>query len=152
MKGKKIDSEFVSSYIENCISNNIFQTEDILKLVQDKISEIDNKIKEVDQLKKIRCKLLDVVTTLQIEKPTSKDSKTLSLFSIKDKNICSFICKSIKDKPVEIDSLYDTYQVNDINFVIKQLIEFKVVNKSGDYLLRGSMYQDYIDNVMCEKK
>ena len=153
LKGKRIDSEFVSSFIEKCIGNNLLSTEEMLNFARNELLNIDSKIKEVENLKKIRPKILDVICTLQSDKKLNKseDYKVLLLFNIKDKNICRFICKSIKEKPIDINGLLsEKYNVGDINFAIKQLIELKVLYKSGNYLLRGDMFDSYVANVMCE--
>lgn len=153
MKGKKIDSEFVTNFIEKCVSSNIFSTEEILHSAKSEISDIDNKIKEVENLKKIRSKLLDVVLTFENKTIPSKlqDYKILQLFNIKNKNICKFICDKIKDNPIELDELLkQAYSINDINFTIKQLIEHKVICKTGKYILQADMYKPYVINVMRE--
>lgn len=60
MRGKKSNKEFISNYIENCVENGIDSLDDIYMTVNNKIIIIDNKIKEVEQLKKQRTDLLDV--------------------------------------------------------------------------------------------
>jgi hypothetical protein len=38
----------------------------------------------------------------------------------------------------------------DILYCIKQLIEYKVISKSGDYLLRGERFDGYLKFAMME--
>lgn len=154
MKGKKIDSEFVTTFIENCVNNNIFSTDQILQSAKSQINDIDAKIKEVESLKKTRSKLLDVVLTFEQKESTQpriQDSKILKLFNIKDKNISKIICDKLKLGPFEISTLTSiNYPINDVNFCIKQLLEYKIISKLGKHILCGSMYQDYINSVLCD--
>lgn len=154
MKGKKIDSEFVTSFIENCVNNNILSTEQILQSAKSQINDIDAKIKEVESLKKTRSKLLDVVLTFEqkeLAHPKLQDIKILKLFNVKDKNISKIICDKLKLGPFEISTLTSiSYPVNDVNFCIKQLLEYKIISKLGKHILCGSMYEDYVSNVLRE--
>ena len=154
MKGKRTDSEFVSNFIENCICNNIFLAEDMLNLAKSKILEIDKKIIEAENLKKIRSKLLDVVSNFESNKSINmENSKILHLFNVKDKNLSCIICNAIKQEPAQVLNFYEKgYSVSDINFCIKQLIELKVIHKVGNFLLPDVMFDSYINNVMCENK
>ena len=146
MRGRKIDTEFLSSFISECIKNNKASSEEILKEAKDKINLIDNKIKEAENLKSIRSKLLDVIITF--EKPVKKDEiKTLSFLKIQNTDICKFICDNIS-KPSTIKSFYNKgYLVTDIIFCIKQLLEHKIISKSGDYLLKGENFQEYLETI-----
>lgn len=152
LKGKKIDSEFVTSYIEKCVNNNVYSADEMLRLAKLEISNIDSKILEAENLKKTRSKLLDVVLTFENKKSNKlEDIKILKLFNIKNKNICKFICDKIRVGPVDIKCLVSgQYQINDINFAIKQLIENKVIYKTEQYILQGELYQSYLTNVMRE--
>ena len=154
LKGKKIDSEFVTGFIDDCINNDRCSTEQIVSLAKSQISDIDLKIKEVDSLKLLRSKLLDVVLTFEPKQSdhNTKDYKILQLFNIKNKNASRFICNELKLGPIELDSLKDimvhTFPDNEINFCIKQLIELKIVSKVGKHLLQGDMYKDYSVHVL----
>ncbi len=69
MKGKKIDLDFVSEFINRSIANNCKSPKEIINEAQNQIQEIDNKIIEVERLKILRSKLIDVVSSLSsIEK------------------------------------------------------------------------------------
>lgn len=60
MRGKKTNSEFISSFIEKSIADGYDSIDGILNKVNLDIKLIDQKIKEVEELKKIRCGLIDV--------------------------------------------------------------------------------------------
>ena len=150
MKGKKVDAVFLSQFIEDCLTNNIVSNEEILKSAQDQILEIDNKIKEVENLKKKRSKLLDVILTFNSNKKDRKeDIRILQFYKIKNHDISFLICNQIKNGEISINDLNSgNYCASDFNFCIKQLIEHKVLNLSKDILLKGSMYNLYTSQVI----
>lgn len=149
MKGKKINYDFINQFFENCISNQITDSKEMLNKALSQISEIDSKIKEAEELKKIRVNLTDVIQILsQEEDKPNIDNKILKLFEIPNKNICNFICNKINKEPVDICNFKDhKFNDTDIIFTIKKLIENKVVYKQGNYILRGSMYDTYLRSV-----
>jgi len=141
MKGKKIDNEFINSYINNCIKNNIFSSEEMLDLAKNKIKFIDEKIVEVEKLKLERNKLLDIVNLFgKNDKNISlKEIKLLSLYKIKNHNLCKIICTAIsKNKKFDID-----LSSPEIIFCIKQLLENEVLEKDSNFFKKGKMFDSY---------
>lgn len=154
MKGKKTDTEFLSNFITECVSNNLISTDQILEAAKNKIIEIDAKIKDVEDLKKIRSKLLDVVFTF--EKPTKsqkiEDIKILSFLKIQHQHICKHICDMIKKSTSTLENLDDgVYQISDVIFCVKQLLEQKILSKTGTLILRGDLFDEYVKFVSQEK-
>lgn len=154
MRGKKIDTEFLSNFIIKCVSRNKPSQEQIVELAKSEIAEIDSQIKEVEKLRIIRSKLLDVVSTFEKTTVSHKEeAKILSFFRIQNPKICKFICDILKDKTVKVDALQSKeFQFTDIVFCIKQLIEHKVVSKVGDHLLKGDMFDEYAKFVLRENQ
>ena len=151
MRGRKIDSEFLSQFITDCISDNKTSTDDIINCAKIQIDSIDKKIKEVESLRLKRSKLLDVVLTFEKTDNSRKihESKVLSFFKIHNTHVCKFICDDMKESAIRLESLYNRgYSVQDIVFCVKQLIEHKVISKVGDYLLRGELFQEYLKFVL----
>ena len=151
MRGRKIDSEFLSQFITECINDNRASTDQIIDCAKTQIEFIDQKIKEVEKLRLKRNKLLDVVLTFEKSNNTRKinESKVLSFFKIQNPHICKFICDNMKESAINLESLYNRgYLIQDIVFCIKQLIEHKVISKTGDYLLRGELFQEYLKFVL----
>lgn len=64
MRGRKIDNEFVSNFIDECAKQGLVTSDKILEMASEKINEIDLKIREVEDLKKYRKKLVDVKISL----------------------------------------------------------------------------------------
>ena len=154
MRGRKVDSEFLSEFITECINNNKNSTDDIIKEAKSRIVFIDDKIKEVQKLRLIRGKLLDVVLSFEKSDKSNKtnESKYLNFFKVENPHIGKFICDSIKDTSIEIESLYgNDYSIKDIFFSIKQLLECKVIAKDENCLFRGELFQDYIKYILREQ-
>jgi hypothetical protein len=154
MRGKKVDTEFLSNFIIKCVSQNKPSQEEIVELAKQEIAEIDAQIKEVERLRVVRSKLLDVVSTFEKTTTSHKEeAKILSFFRIQNPKICKFICDLVKEKTVKVDSLKDKeFAFTDIVFCIKQLLEYKVILKSGEYLLKGDMFDEYSSFVLRENQ
>lgn len=156
MKGKKIDTEFISQFISNCISRNIFTPENILQEALNEISFIDENIKEVENLKKRRSKLLDVVSKFDVKIASSNldDKNILSLYEIKDHNLSKLICNSIKKYNVNMNdtiifiSSFKIYSEEDIIFCIKQLLRNKIIDRQDQLLLKGQKFNDYYKYIL----
>ncbi len=150
MKGKKSDPNFLSQFIIDCVSMGKSSSEDMLEHAKKQIQDIDFKIKEVENLKPLRSKLLDVISVFEKTEETnlSKDCKLLLYFKIQNPEICKFVCDLVKDSPFKISKIvHSTFSEQDIIFCIKELLENKVLYKSNDHILRGEAYYDYIKNV-----
>ena len=93
MKGKKYNSNFVSIFIEDCVKKNITSSNEILFTAENEINEINNKIIEIDKLKKRRASLLDVVETFSKDIKQKDDKCYLDFFSIKNRDLSKIICE-----------------------------------------------------------
>ena len=139
MKGKKADAEFVAEFIEQSLKDGIFQQNDIVNSAKNKILEIENKIIEVEKLKAIRSKLLDVVEFLEL-----KEKKEVKIFTITNYNLCNNICN------LTTDNLYKLFMLNralnypkDFDHAIEELIKNKILKKVGSSVCSGSNMQNY---------
>jgi hypothetical protein len=136
MQGKKLDSEFISSFIEESIKLNNATIDGIVNAAQKEIYEIDEKIREIEQLKTRRCKLNNVIEYLKKPKADLKQMKILKLYEIKNHNICKEICNSL---PLKIKQIKD----KNIIYAIKQLVDYKIIVKVGDIFIAGEMFEEY---------
>lgn len=155
MRGRKIDSEFLSQFITECINDNKTSTDQIIDCAKTQINFIDQKIKEVEELRSKRSKLLGIVLTFEKPDNTNKinESKVLLFFKIQNPHICKFICDNMKESAIKLDSLYNRgYSIQDIVFCIKQLVEYKVISKVEDCLLRGKLFQEYLKFVLQDSQ
>jgi len=151
MRGRKIDSEFLSNFIAECVSKNKITQKDIALEAKSKISEIDTKIQEVETLKKIRSKLLDVVFTFDdIKKSSKNDIGILPFFKINNLHICKFICDLILKDHCKITDLKnnDTYKNSDIIFCIKQLIKYNIILRINDNFTKGKEFDNFMQFIL----
>jgi hypothetical protein len=147
MKGKKVDSVFISEFISKCIQMNKTSSSDIVNIALQEVDDIDRKIKEVELLKIKRCKLQDVITSLRRDtKKINKDElDQIAFFDIKHRNIAEYICRQVLLGEFGISNINNIYFTNeDIAFTIKQLIQASVVRSSGKYLYIGDKHYNYI--------
>ena len=149
MRGKKVDNDFLSAFIAECAAEGKCSTTEIISEAKTLISEIDDKIKEVEKLKIKRSKLLDVINMFEIKiKDNKEEIKALPYFNIKNQNICKFICDSLQLSGLKIDTIKSNiYSSNDILFCIKQLLEHKIIYRTGDCLLRGNKFNEYLQTI-----
>lgn len=146
MKGRKIDSEFISEYISNCIRMNICSSEQIIAQVKKEVNDIDEKIKEVNRLKLLRGKLQDVISAFEKEqKIDNKEEKdTLSFFSIKDHNLCKKICDMIDASPTGLAKFSNVFfKEEDVIFAIKQMLECKILRRKVTHIFKGDNFDHY---------
>lgn len=150
MRGRKKDPEFLSNFISSCVSIGKSSSEEIVNQAKEEVNLIDEKIKEVEILKIRRSKLLDIISTFDVlEKDYKQEKEILSFFNISNINVCKFICDNIKKSVIKIEDLYNHgYDNHDILFCIKQLLEHKIISKSGNLLLRGENFQEYLKFVL----
>lgn len=146
MKGKKADLEFVSSFIEDCIANNKTTPETIIQSAREEINCIELKIKEVEDLKLRRAKLLDVIfhfRKLLISNSNEEEAKLLIFSSLYNIELCKSICLQIAtSSSVDVSSFTD----DNSKFTIKQLLETGIIKKSSaTQLSKGSLFDAYID-------
>src|SRR5258708_26227469 len=153
MKGKKIDSEFLSTFIDRCVQQDRLKAEEMVQTAKYEIEKIDQKSMETEKLKIRRSKLLDVITTFQKPGKSSKteEVRIISFFQIPYPHICRFICNQLKECPRSKEQLvHHKFSIYDINICIKQLLEHKVITKTGKSFLRGDMFKDYLTFVLRE--
>lgn len=154
MRGKKRDSEFVSSFIHDCIVVGKDTPEAIVEHAKHRISKYDELIREAEQLRVRRAKLLDVIATFEAPAKTQKpeEIKTLSFLKIKDHRWCYFLCTKLQFQNLTIQGIFDSFSSEvsektkqELIFAVKQLLELKVLSKIDDLLIRGELFSDYMN-------
>jgi hypothetical protein len=147
MKGKKIDSEFLTEFICKCATEGKNSTEDIFKEASLKLLDIDKKINELEKLKILRSKLFDVIDTFKENSKTKIDNnvKNIILFcKIADYNLAKQIVKLISTNVLNVDEL-DIKKVSkeDIIVCIKQMNECGIISLINKTILRGKNFDNY---------
>lgn len=155
MKGKKVDTEFVSNFITQSIRDGFDSPDQIVSHAKVILNQIDEELKKIEEKRAMRSKLLDVISSF--EKPVKTQNveqvRILSFFQIENPHICKDICQITKSKVMTLDQLNrlcHSYSKDDIVFCVKQLLEHKVLSKSGEQLLRGDAFEDYLKFVLRE--
>jgi len=152
MKGKRTDTEFVSNFISECVSKGANTPDLILKSAKEILANIDEEIRKAEESKKYRSKILDVIASFEETKKTSKieEVRALSYFNMEHPQICYHICLSLKKGPLMKEDFGDKYPSSNLVYCIKQLLEHKVISKTGKYFLRGDNFADYLQTVYKE--
>jgi hypothetical protein len=155
MKGKKKDSEFLSNFISECIRTGLDTPEEIVRRAKNIISDIDEHIREMEMVRTKRSKLLDVIDAFEVPVKTFRpeEIRVLSFIKIQNPKICQFICTTLKQNPVDHEFLItnSSYTPADIFFSVKQLLEHKVISKTGSVFVRGEMFNDYLQFILGSK-
>lgn len=134
MRGKSIDNEFVSEFIQECTLINKTTPEEIC-------NEAINRIEEINKQLKIRIKLNDILSFFNYKKKYINTEKTIS-FDLIDKSCSSIIINIISSSAtINSDELfsrlsnYNEEIKHNIIFTLKQMIEAKIIykNKEGKF-------------------
>ena len=141
MKGKKVDNIFVSNFISESCSQGKLTTDEIVASAQEQINEIDRKIIEVENLKKLRSKLLDVVITFDRNHRNGSqiDEVLINFHRVKDKKIAQRICNQIfgYNNVIEIKKAFPS---NEEIYCIKQLLEFNILQRAEETIKAGENF------------
>jgi len=152
MRGKKVDSQFLTDFISSCIMKGNTTPDEMAKAAQKEIDSINSEIKKVEDLKLRRSKLLDVIVTFREPiKNNKEEARILTFFQIKNPHICKFLTDLIKIAPLNRDEIIcPFFSSHDVNFCVKQLLEHRVIAKVGETLLRGETFDEYLRFVLQE--
>ena len=149
MRGKKIDTSFVSEFVSNCVNENKTTAEEISAKAKSLIEEIDIKIREVEDLKKTRSKLCDVIISFdRSAKNKSEDRLILDFHSIEDKKLSlEFISSMEKDNHVifKFPEMGNFKDPQGMIFCIKQMLALKIIDRQEDIFMRAENYESYTD-------
>lgn len=107
MRGKSVDTEYVSSFVEECVTKDKNSPEEIVSEARIKISQIDMEIRRADQLKIERTKLIDVVNSFDPE------GDKLSAANNETYKVANDISDLYTDKILEIITNNTSATVND---------------------------------------
>jgi len=152
MRGKKVDSQFLTDFISTCVMAGHATPDEISNAAQQEIDHINYEIRRIEELKIRRAKLLDVIAAFKGPTKTSKEeARILCFFQIQNPHICKYICDFIKIQPFSRDKLVGhSFSIHDLNFCIKQLLEHRVIVKVGEIFVRGECFDEYLKFVLQE--
>jgi hypothetical protein len=154
MKGKKSDPEFVASFIQESAQQGSITSEQIVSRAQSMINQIDQEIREIEDKKKLRGKLLDVVSALEerVQPDKTVEAKLLPFFDLKYPIICKEICQTLKhQKSFTPLANYKGYDL-EVKFCLKQLLLANIIARVGDHFEQGTRFEEYLQFVLGEAK
>lgn len=142
MRGKSIDTEFVATFMQNCINQNKTTPTEICEEAVRQISIIDEQLK-------MRTKLTDVLSHFNYKKKISEAKKEILSFDKIDKKVCNDIFSLLNDEPIPLEAMMATFaKFNDkykqeIIFTFKQLLESKVLNRTPQGIVKGESFAKF---------
>lgn len=155
LRGKKIDTNFVAEFVSECVKLGKISEQEICEEAKQRMNEIDIQIKKVEELKKVRSKLFDVLISFNsLNKNHTADILALDFHKVKHREISSFIIKNISEESVIQNSMKDniqnliaelnrSYSNEDVNLTVKQLAELEVLKITGKKVSLGKNGEDY---------
>jgi hypothetical protein len=141
MKGKKVDNSFVSEYISESCANGKCTPDEIVKSALAKVCEIDEKIIEVENLKKLRSKLKDVIIVFNRNQQAGPqlDSVLINFYRMKDKKLAQLICDKIFSYS-NVSEIRKAFPSTEEIFCVKQLLEFNILQRFEETIKAGENF------------
>lgn len=145
MRGKKIDTEYVAAFIQSCTNWGLSTPDEIVAQAQKEINEIDEKVLEVERLKKERSGLIDVLATLAPTVPdNSEEVKILNFYKVKNFALALTMCDAVLMGITKIDILKKSYDGTDMSFIMKELLELSVLKRNGKDIEKGKSFDEFV--------
>lgn len=144
MKGKKVDNDFVSTFISESCAVGKTTTNEVVASALEQIKNIDQKIAEVEHLKKIRSKLLDVVIIFDRNHRVGPqiDQVLINFHRVKDKKIAKMICEKIFNYS-EMSEIKKAFSADEEIYCLKQLLEFNILQKYEEKIKAGENFSAF---------
>ena len=143
MKGKKADTNFIADFVSSSAKQGIITPIDIVKRAQSEIEAIDNQLKKINDLKKKRSKLIDVVMSFKYgTKDNAEEKELLQFHQITNLSLAASLCKSL---PI-LDKVEFFTEVlgKDALFIVKQLCSLKILKiENLTKLVPAKRYNDF---------
>lgn len=148
MRGKKSDPKFISKYISTLVAGGITSSDDILQAAKDEVSSIDSKIKEMEDLKVRRTKLLDVISSFEKKSLPQDNGRSLPLYTLEYPQLCKLICDTVAVKNNVSVGEWEVDQNSTFIFCLKQLLTHKILSRCDDTISRGERFEEYAKLVL----
>lgn len=132
MRGKSIDVDFISGFVQECVANGKQTPKEIASEARIKIDRIDDQIRQVENLKGERSRLIDVVNSFDSsEENDSAESGTFATSACLSDALTNQIYSFVKEsKLISINDLLEKFghgNKNKIFLGVKQLTEAGLV-------------------------
>lgn len=155
MRGKKADPVFISEFMRESIQEGFETPAQIVERAKRIVGEIDEEIKAIVSKKIKRSKLLDVISTFEnTVKDKTEEAKLLPFFKLGYPLSCKFICELVKVRPLDIGEKFQLIGSGEndphMRFSVKQLLECRVLSRSGNQIKCGDRFDEYMKFVLRE--
>ena len=153
MRGKTVDVDFMAKFIQECCESNKTSSQDIALEAKSQINEIDIQIKNIENLKSKRSKLINVVNFLVVDESESDKeasfAKNNALTLEFSKEICALIEKSGEVTVSEMLTSLGESNKGRIFLAIKRLSEMGVVSRNAQSkaVIQGPQWRTVIQDV-----
>lgn len=141
MKGKKVDNLFVSDFISNCCETGRVTVDQIAESAKAQMDEIDQKIAEVEDLKKYRSKLLDVLIVFDRNHRHGPqiDQVLVNFHRVKDKRMARTLCEKIFSYS-NVHEIKKAFPSTEEIHCVKQLLEFNILQRIEETIKAGENF------------
>ena len=131
MKGKKADTEFISIFMENCLVKGINSSSEMVSSAKARMEEIDTELRKIDDLKKERSGLVDVVFSLE------KNPRAAT--PVIDAQIARKLCRGALDGTAKVSYLAPVELLD-----FKRLVLSSVLSREGDNIVPGTGFKRFL--------
>lgn len=144
MRGRKLDSDFMSEYIYKCAISGPISLEEVCNIARQELKSIDAKILEVEGLKSKRTKINDMIYAIEKNK-APKDNLIFNLFKLKNPRLSFLIAKQISEDGTKISSInfYGEDKREGI-FCIKDMCKNNIIKYQSGLYYRSLAYSDIV--------
>lgn len=129
MRGKSVDIEYISVFVEECVKNEKVTPKDIASEAKIRINNIDHEIRRIENLKSERSKLVDVVNSFDAPEEESDDNEDAvfandeCLEDVLTQQICQYIGAEGSVSIKQILAQFGEPLKEQIFFAVKKLAE-----------------------------
>ena len=149
MRGKTVDVEFISDFIQECCFIKKTNPQDIINEARKRISQIDYDIKQVEELKLTRSKLNDVIASFSASENKNKKEVVFvnnnGLNSEFSREICSKVDNLGEVSVNDLLSIIGIENKGAIFIAIKKLSEMGIITRNSiKNIVPGPKWEDFL--------
>lgn len=138
MKGKKLDIDFISAFITDCVSNGYTTKQAIYEEATRHIIQYDM---QMNDLKRSRLGCHDVLVSFKDISDTTLEQETLLFFSLSNKYWANQICQKICSGTHDIDQLQLLSE--DLFSLLYQMHDLKILNIHDGMVHKNERFEQF---------
>lgn len=136
MRGKSLDIDFISEFVEECVQNDKLSPKDIASEAKIKIGNIDNEIRRIEGLKAERSRLMDVVTSFDLP---DEEEETETVFAAPEclddpfvRQVCMLVARMGNPKVADFLAEFGEALKEQVFHALKRLNEAGIIARHQD--------------------